>query len=104
MIQNVEFNFEIWKQDMFYFGQCSYFQPDNKAIYIYYHAQKDKETAFKAVIIDVNHESIHAILNEIEGMHTSRKYDNVAVRIESYVSEMHRQVWSNWNKRRDKGK
>jgi len=102
MMQDIEFNFIIWKNDIIQgFIQSSYFNSSDKTISIYYHRWKDRETAFKVVILDVDHESLHAIIQEIESKEASRQYDNISTKLEGYVSKLYGEVMANWNPKYD---
>jgi len=92
---DTEFKFEIWQRGIWDLlrGESSYFNPRTQTIAIYYHKWlNNPKIAFKTVVSDVNHESIHSILMQLINKQTSMQYDNIATKIQEYCYTDYKEI------------
>lgn len=95
MIKDVEFNIDVHNGGTE--GKISsYFRHKIKQIHLHYLKRESDDIAFKVLILDASHESMHAILNELENTETSRQYDNIGVEVES-ITEVQKEMVREFN-------
>jgi len=64
---------------------CSFYRLSANMVNLVYFSHVDKDSAFKALINDVNHEITHHILNKLIDSESSIKYDNTKLQYKLHI-------------------